>query len=523
MKPRTLRDIIWKSTTGSQVPAGSWLRAITIGSTGEPVRHARAPGDLAHAPALGRCHQVVAAAEARAVARQRDHVHLGVEVRPLDAGRELARHLEGDAVAALGPVEGDARDAAVALVGHRSRARPWRRKLSRSRRRARGARVEPGPGHLPATERTGEVTKLHDRRVLRGGRRRDHARAARAADHARALAEGRPRGHDHLDARGPQGRRLLPEANPEGGARLGRDGADRVPVGPQRRRGLPDRARGPSSGAAHMGTITFNPWPVRRDDVDHPDELRVDLDPQPGTDFADAVEVAGRGARGCSTTSASRASRRPRAARGIHVYVRIEPRWTFTEVRHAAIALGARARAPDAERVTTKWWKEERGERIFVDYNQNARDRTIASPYSVRPEAWRPGLGSARVGRAARRPARGLHRRLDAGALRRRRRPLRRDRRHPPLAGAAAGDVRARRGRGRRRHAVPARLPEDAGRAEARAAEQGEEAEPRTGEPSRCPGTGRAGRRCSPSASCRRASAGSSSRGGCGRRRRGRR
>ncbi len=137
--------------------------------------------------------------------------------------------------------------------------------------------------------------------------------------------------------------------------------------------------------AAQMGTITFHPWPVRRDDVDHPDELRLDLDPQPGTDFADAVRVAGAartllgelGYRGFPKTS---------GGRGVHIYVRIEPRWTFTDVRHAAIAFGRELERRLPGQVTTNWWKEERGERIFVDYNQNARDRTIASAYSIRPK-----------------------------------------------------------------------------------------------------------------------------------------
>jgi DNA ligase D len=137
--------------------------------------------------------------------------------------------------------------------------------------------------------------------------------------------------------------------------------------------------------AAQMGTITFHPWPVRDDDVDHPDELRIDLDPQPGTDFADAVRVAGEartllgdlGMTGFPKTS---------GGRGVHIYVRIEPRWSFTDVRHAAIAFGRELERRRPGEVTTNWWKEERGERIFVDYNQNARDRTIASAYSVRPK-----------------------------------------------------------------------------------------------------------------------------------------
>jgi DNA ligase D-like protein (predicted polymerase) len=134
---------------------------------------------------------------------------------------------------------------------------------------------------------------------------------------------------------------------------------------------------------AQMGTLTFHPWPVRRADVDHPDELRIDLDPQPGTDIRDAVRVAGvartlleeLGLVGFPKTSGNR---------GIHIYVRIEPRWEFTDVRHAAIGFGRELERRDPG-VTTNWWKEERGERIFVDFNQNSRDRTIASAYSLRP------------------------------------------------------------------------------------------------------------------------------------------
>jgi DNA ligase D len=141
--------------------------------------------------------------------------------------------------------------------------------------------------------------------------------------------------------------------------------------------------------AAQMGTITFHPWPVRDDDVDHPDELRIDLDPQPGTDFADAVRVAAEarvlldelGYTGFPKTS---------GGRGVHIYVRIERRWTFTDVRHAAIAFGRELERRLPGQVTTKWWKEERGKRIFIDYNQNARDRTIASAYSVRPKPGAP-------------------------------------------------------------------------------------------------------------------------------------
>jgi DNA ligase D len=141
--------------------------------------------------------------------------------------------------------------------------------------------------------------------------------------------------------------------------------------------------------AAQMGTITFHPWPVRREDLDHPDELRIDLDPQPGTDFADAVRVAAEARRLLKELDYS-GFPKTSGGRGVHIYVRIEPRWTFTDVRHAAIAFGRELQRRLPGEVTTNWWKEERGERIFVDYNQNARDRTIASAYSVRPKPGAP-------------------------------------------------------------------------------------------------------------------------------------
>ena len=141
--------------------------------------------------------------------------------------------------------------------------------------------------------------------------------------------------------------------------------------------------------AAQMGTITFHPWPVRNDDVDHPDELRLDLDPQPGTDFEDAVCVAAE-ARTLLDELGYTGFPKTSGGRGVHIYLRIEPRWTFTDVRHAAIAFGRQLERRVPDQVTTKWWKEERGERIFIDYNQNARDRTIASAYSVRPKPGAP-------------------------------------------------------------------------------------------------------------------------------------
>jgi DNA ligase D len=135
--------------------------------------------------------------------------------------------------------------------------------------------------------------------------------------------------------------------------------------------------------AANLGTIDFHPWPSRRRDVEHPDELRIDVDPQPGTSFADAKRVAAVVREvlgeidfaGWPKTSGNR---------GVHVACRIEPNWTFPEVRRCALAFAREVERRLPGLVTTAWWKEERGERVFIDYNQNARDRTIASAYSVR-------------------------------------------------------------------------------------------------------------------------------------------
>ena len=138
--------------------------------------------------------------------------------------------------------------------------------------------------------------------------------------------------------------------------------------------------------AAQMGTVVFHPWPVRAADTDRPDELRVDLDPQPGTDFADAVTAAGE-LRGLLDELGVPGWPKTSGGRGVHVYLRIQPRWTFVEVRRATIALARELERRRPELVTTAWWKEERGERVFVDFNQTARDRTIACAYSLRANA----------------------------------------------------------------------------------------------------------------------------------------
>jgi DNA ligase D len=135
--------------------------------------------------------------------------------------------------------------------------------------------------------------------------------------------------------------------------------------------------------AANLGTLDFHPWPVRSANPDHPDELRIDLDPQPGTDFSDAVAVAAV-LRAVLTDAGLVGWPKTSGGRGVHVTVRIRPEWTFTEVRRAVITIGRRVVAEVPERATLEWWKESRGERVFLDYNQAARDRTVASAWSVR-------------------------------------------------------------------------------------------------------------------------------------------
>ncbi len=133
----------------------------------------------------------------------------------------------------------------------------------------------------------------------------------------------------------------------------------------------------------NLGCIELHPHPVRTGDLDHPDELRIDLDPGPGVGWADVRRVAlevkalleENGLRGWPKTSGSR---------GMHVIVRIQPRWSFTEVRRAALALSRAVERRAPSLASSKWWKEER-HGVFLDYNQNAKDRTTCSAYSVRP------------------------------------------------------------------------------------------------------------------------------------------
>ena len=139
--------------------------------------------------------------------------------------------------------------------------------------------------------------------------------------------------------------------------------------------------------AVQMGALELHPWPVRRSDTDHPDELRVDLDPQPGTGFAEAVEAAREG-KALFDELGLTAYVKTTGGRGLHLLVRIEPRWSFIAARRAVIAFARELERRRPDLVTTSWWKEERGERVFVDFNQMARDRMLAAAYSTRA---RPG------------------------------------------------------------------------------------------------------------------------------------
>ena len=191
------------------------------------------------------------------------------------------------------------------------------------------------------------------------------------AVHASPISGGRRRRED------------LPEATAQRRAGVGRDGVEVSFPSGRTADELCVTELASVVWAVQMSTVEFHPWHTRRPEVEMPDELRIDLDPQPGTDFADAQDVAmlvrevlaDVGAVGWPKTSGNR---------GIHIYVRIEPDFGFREVRRAALAFAREVERRRPELVTTAWWKEERGEQIFLDFNQNAKDRTIAAAYSVR-------------------------------------------------------------------------------------------------------------------------------------------
>ena len=135
--------------------------------------------------------------------------------------------------------------------------------------------------------------------------------------------------------------------------------------------------------AVQMNTIVFHPWASRAGDPDNPDQLRIDLDPQPGTGFAEAIPAAIE-LRAVLADAGLQAFVKTSGNRGLHVFAPIEPEREFLDVRHAVIAAARELERRMPERVTTAWWKEERGEKLFVDFNQANRDRTMAGAYSPR-------------------------------------------------------------------------------------------------------------------------------------------
>jgi DNA ligase D len=135
--------------------------------------------------------------------------------------------------------------------------------------------------------------------------------------------------------------------------------------------------------AVQMNTVVFHPWPSRAETSDFPDQLRIDLDPQPGTDFGDAIPAAIE-LRSVLEEFGLTAFIKTSGNRGLHVFAPIEPTHEFLDVRHAVIAAARELERRMPDKVTTNWWKEERGERIFVDFNQANRDRTMAGAYSPR-------------------------------------------------------------------------------------------------------------------------------------------
>jgi DNA primase len=135
--------------------------------------------------------------------------------------------------------------------------------------------------------------------------------------------------------------------------------------------------------AVNMGCLGFHPWPYLAADPDHTDELRLDLDPQPGTDFSDARRAAVE-LRALLDELGVLAFPKTTGNRGLHVYVRLEPRWDSYQVRWAAVAIARELERRRPDLITAAWWKEERGERVFVDFNQNAPHKTVFGAWSVR-------------------------------------------------------------------------------------------------------------------------------------------
>ena len=226
--------------------------------------------------------------------------------------------------------------------------------------------------------------------------------------------------------------------------------------------------------AVNLGCLGFHVWPYLAADAEHADELRLDLDPQPGTDFSH-VRAAAAETKALLDALGIAGYPKTTGNRGLHVYVRLEPRWDSYQVRAAAVAAARELERRRPDLITAQWWKEDRGERVFVDYNQNAPHKTVFGAWCVRARLGRAGLHTAAVGRDRRDPPRRPHDRVASRPHRGGRRPVARHERRPAIPRAASRAARARPCRRAHGRAVAARLPEAARRATSRLAQPREE------------------------------------------------
>ncbi|WP_428965344.1 DNA polymerase domain-containing protein [Micromonospora fluostatini] len=197
------------------------------------------------------------------------------------------------------------------------------------------------------------------------------------------MAPGRAARRPDRYPAGQPGRRLLPETAAGRRPGLGPHRAPHLPSGRTADEVAPDDLA-VVIWAVNLGTLRFHPWPVSTGDVDRPDQLRVDLDPQPGVGFDQVVPVAHE-VRAVLAELGLTGWPKTTGGRGLHVYLSIEPRWSFGDCRRAVLALGHEVRRRRPDLVTTTWWRDQRDRPVFIDYNQMARDHTMTSAYSIRP------------------------------------------------------------------------------------------------------------------------------------------
>ena len=195
--------------------------------------------------------------------------------------------------------------------------------------------------------------------------------------------------------------------------------------------------------AVNLACLGFHVWPYRAEDPEHADELRLDLDPQPGTGF-DEARAAARELKALLDELGIAGFIKTTGNRGLHVYVRLAPRWDSYEVRSAAVAAARELERRRPDILTAAWWKEERGKRTLVDYNQNAPHKTVFGAWSVRARKGAQVSTPTALGRARRRAPRRADACERAEPTRARRRPLGRDQRRPAVARATARTPRAR-------------------------------------------------------------------------------